>query len=350
MRTLTRKIYSKRLAAVSCSVLAAACLLSPVSTLRVSGQVSFSYDVQHSFWLYPGYWPGWSSPWYFVPQGSGRASAGAWAYTPGFAPQFNNQNNWAWMPPTMSLSATASAVSGPSVANANANVSLNPLGLWGLTVGSTHAWGNATVGAPGSSANAWSSATYTMWGGSARWRYGWLTWRPFFTDTASGSASAWWPRRYDPLDYQIFDESGSVLEQGKLLEAFVEGDGTTTWQDGLFTINPDPAGTLTFAINIDNPYVPEAYRGNLLLAYEGNVVTQAEHTGQYSSWALPEVGTVGPASFSVFDIEVPWDFGRDVDAQVSVWGGTIPEPGGLALFGLGVSLLFLRRVRKTSER
>jgi hypothetical protein len=164
----------------------------------------------------------------------------------------------------------------------------------------------------------------------------WWQWQPWFGSSVSGSASAWL-RRFDPIDFSIFDPiTGTLLEQGSLLDIGLDGngDGSAQWQNGRLTMTPSTSGsdTMTLTVRVSDPtgqgYLRPEDTGHLRIQYTGDVITDVFADGQFASWDLPTVGHRGLLDMLAPDINFGVDFGRPVDAEFLVGtrvGTPVPE-------------------------
>ncbi|HVM61040.1 MAG TPA: hypothetical protein VMV72_09240 [Verrucomicrobiae bacterium] len=327
------------------SVLTALLILSPCSKFEASAQqVSDSYNVQHSFWFWPGWWPIWpgNPPWWFMPRGIGWDWANAAAWTPAVGLVQQSDGQIAMMPPRLNIVANAVADSDGSHADAHGSVTLQPgWGFqpfwpwgWGLMRGTLRAWGTASV-QPGSGFGAWTSAnsgaSVFMWGGFVWWRWWWIRWQPFLWSSVSGHA---WARRIDPINYQIFDQYGNLAESNELMHITLDGTGDHQFDwstNGVITVTPstNSDSVLTWEMSIQNPpessYVTNAHVGFLRLTFTAGAVTESTQSGQFASWSIPSVGTTGTVQIIAQEINMGVDFGSNVDAGVILGGAAEPE-------------------------
>lgn len=319
-----------------------------------------SYDVSHTFTFYPGFWPAPGVPvGWFVPTGVGSVSSHAYARTPGFAPQSQLNGAASLMPPPALLPSAALAVSGPSHANASASV-LAVAGPFGSVSGLTSARGSATAVGPGSTAFAHSSATYVL--GGLGWRRGFIRWIPSIAAHVGGTASATNPaRKRDPVSFVIHGPAGGIVESGDFLnvQMVFEAAGIVSWSGTTMSIAPNATTLLEISLGDANNavanYVPDSSEGSLRLRLVNGTVVESSKSGPgawLSDWSLPAVGSTFSGDIATSDgFEFGWDFGRNVDANITLdMGGMtpVPEPAewaAMAAAGLVGFALWRRRAR-----
>lgn len=340
-----------------------------------------SYNVSHTFWFYPGWWPDpywpYPPPWWWPTM---NAVGQTWAYARAndvrhgsFVSQ--SDYDWAWLggwPPGGGVQSDAYAVSAHNYADGHASAALWGFGPWGLTWGQVRAWGQAHAGCPGS---AYANSAASIWFWYPSWRYGWVRWWPWLT--VSGSASETVHYHRDPISYQFYDgdTNNPVSAPVSVLHNTFVQDGNTYFEvttNGIVrfvapTVWPNPLAPATNSWQIslsDKPgqnYIPDELEGSLYLEFVtsntlfgvSTIVTRAEKSGQFALWELPEVGLLPGGGWTNSIplpndglIDVGFDFGTDTFAGIFLdnFGeiSAIPEPSSWALVGAGLLLLVWR--------
>jgi hypothetical protein len=180
------------------------------------------------------------------------------------------------------------------------------------------------------------------------WRTGQFQWTPAFSDSVSGSASAFWPRPRDPFSFRILDDNDVLLLEDTPIEitsSILEGTGASTaWEEGRLTFTNVMAGE--FHVSVNSQYLSSTDTGRADLIVTNGVITTSYDDGIFNG-LLPPVGY--PGTFDVafpYSITATYDYpalGANMELE---FGGasanTVPEPGTIGLMIVG-SLMFLRR-------
>ncbi|MFM8422075.1 MAG: PEP-CTERM sorting domain-containing protein [Verrucomicrobiota bacterium] len=138
-----------------------------------------------------------------------------------------------------------------------------------------------------------------------------------------------------------------------------EAAGIVSWSGTTMSIAPNATTLLEISLGDANNavanYVPDSSEGSLRLRLVNGTVVESSKSGPgawLSDWSLPAVGSTFSGDIATSDgFEFGWDFGRNVDANITLdMGGMtpVPEPAewaAMAAAGLVGFALWRRRAR-----
>lgn len=212
-----------------------------------------------------------------------------------------------------------------SWADANSEITVNPLTAGGVVTGKIGSWGmaEAAIRPPRkSSAYAFSMAMVEAQGGREL-RDGSIRWRWVVRDIVVGRASS--RRQVDPIDYTVTDRATGDVSTGTFFNATVEvlgagAGGGFSWENDVVEIE---SPNVDLKVEFPSPFT--SLQGVLELQVREGKVSFSNATGHYAG-ALPPVGTEVPFSFPLaneeeFDYDLGSVGGDDVDVNLEFSGG-----------------------------
>lgn len=329
MKTILLMLYRSLLAAALGIAAAGPVLASPID------DPAASFDVTKKFNFAP----------------AGGVNAASWEYlvhTIAAAP-LNNCGPFANSVPLPPTRLVACHSPTPKEGNADAAASVATTALTPRNVaGQIRAFGDVSV--PLDKGFALSEATSGVTvNGDRLMLNGQLVLTPKFFAFALGLAST---ALFDPVTFDILDSDTGLHTLGRLenIDAELNGTGSFTWADNLFTVD---ATDFAFNLDLGSPFIAAGERGTVDFRISGGIVTTSTATGIFAG-LLPTVGSGGAFStpFSN-ELTVDYDFGSlgGANPLVSIGiddGGSaraVPEPGTLLLACTGLVLLSLTRRR-----
>ena len=210
-----------------------------------------------------------------------------------------------------------------SWADANCDITVNPLSAGGRVTGTIRSWGEAKAALRPprrSKAYAFSMTMVEAQGGRAM-RNGNIRWGRVVRDVVAGRAGS--RRQVDPIEYTVTDKVTGKVHQGLLYTATIDilkrGGGGFLWENDKAEIT-----ALDVDLYLEFPTRLTSLQGKLDLRIRNGKVTHAESTGTYAG-KLPPVGTRVPITLDLpnteeFDYDLGDFEGHDIDVNMEFSG------------------------------